>query len=149
MNKLLILVMTILIALLSFGQSEGDLTKQDPIELTVQLGNEENHLSFFPNNLELETGKLYKLILVNPSERKHYFSSEGLSRAVFTRKVQVLGNEGQTIAEIKGPTREIEVYPKGTAEWWFVPIQTGEFTDLKCTIAGHAEAGMVGKILIK
>ena len=45
--------------------------------------------------------------------------------------------------------REIEVYPNGTAEWWFVPVKTATLNDLKCTIKGHAEAGMVGKITIK
>jgi uncharacterized cupredoxin-like copper-binding protein len=72
-----------------------------------------------------------------------------LSRSVFTRKAQVLGPDGKTIAEIKGTIREIEVYPNGTAEWWFVPIKTGVLNDLKCTIKGHAEAGMVGTITIK
>jgi hypothetical protein len=74
---------------------------------------------------------------------------QGLSRSVFTRKAQVLGPDGKTIAEIKGTIREIEVYPNGTAEWWFVPIKTGVLNDLKCTIKGHAEAGMVGTITIK
>lgn len=80
---------------------------------------------------------------------KHYFSSDGMSRAVYTRKVQVNGKNGKPIAEIKGSIREIEVYPQGTAEWWFVPVKAGTFNDLKCTIAGHAEAGMVGKVIIK
>ncbi len=53
------------------------------------------------------------------------------------------------IAEIKGSIREIEVYPQGTAEWWFVPVKAGTFNDLKCTIAGHAEAGMVGTVTIR
>ena len=82
-------------------------------------------------------------------EKKHYFSSEGLSRSVFTRKVQVNGKGGKAIAEVKGNVREIEVYPGGTAEWWFVPVKIGKFSDLECTIKGHTEAGMVGKITIK
>jgi uncharacterized cupredoxin-like copper-binding protein len=72
-----------------------------------------------------------------------------MSRAVFTRKVQINGGNGKPIAEVKGSIREIEVYPKGTAEWWFVPVKAGNIEDLKCTIRGHAEAGMVGKIVIR
>lgn len=130
-------------------QGAGDLTKQQPIGLRVQLGNKDNALRFFPDTIQLETGKLYRLILSNPSPQKHYFSSDGMSRAVFTRKVQVNGKDGTPIAEVKGHIREIEVYPKGTTEWWFVPVKTGKFNDFKCTIRGHAEAGMVGKIFIK
>ena len=113
------------------------------------LGSKKNDLRFFPDTLELETGKLYRLMLFNPSSVKHYFSSEGMSRAVYTRKVQINGKDGKPISEVKGSVREIEVYPQGTAEWWIVPKKTGNFIDLKCTIAGHTEAGMVGKIVIK
>jgi uncharacterized cupredoxin-like copper-binding protein len=127
----------------------GDMTQQTPIDIKVQLGDEKNALRFVPAKIELETGKLYRLILSNPSTEKHYFSSEGLSQAVFTRKVQVNGAAGKASAEVKGVIREIEVYPNAVTEWWFVPIKTGNFGDLKCTIPGHAEAGMVGHILIK
>jgi uncharacterized cupredoxin-like copper-binding protein len=127
----------------------GDLTQQIPIDIKVQLGDEKNSLRFVPNMIELETGKLYRLILSNPSAEKHYFSSEGLSQAAFTRKVQVNGADGKALAEVKGVIREIEVYPNAVTEWWFVPIKAGQFGDLKCTIPGHAEAGMVGRITIK
>ncbi|OGS92379.1 MAG: biphenyl 2,3-dioxygenase [Gallionellales bacterium GWA2_59_43] len=127
----------------------GDMTQQTPIDIKVQLSDEKNSLRFVPNKIELETGKLYRLILSNPSAEKHYFSSERLSQAVFTRKVQVNGAAGKASAEVKGIIREIEVYPNAVTEWWFVPIKAGHFGDLKCTIPGHAEAGMVGHISIK
>ena len=72
-----------------------------------------------------------------------------MAQAVFTRKVQVNGADGKAIAEVKGQIREIEVYPGGTTEWWFVPVKAGKFNDLKCTIPGHTEMGMVGSITIK
>jgi len=127
----------------------GDLTQQMPIDIKVQLGDEKNSRRFVPDMIELETGKLYRLILSNASAEKHYFSSEGLSQAAFTRKVQVNGADGKALAEVKGVIREIEVYPNAVTEWWFVPIKAGQFGDLKCTIPGHAEAGMVGRITIK
>jgi uncharacterized cupredoxin-like copper-binding protein len=57
--------------------------------------------------------------------------------------------DGEMVAEIKGHVREVEVFPGHTADWWFVPIQTGTFEDLKCTVEGHSEAGMVGTITIR
>jgi uncharacterized cupredoxin-like copper-binding protein len=58
------------------------------------------------------------------------------------------------LAEIKGALREIEVYPGQVAEWWFVPVQTGRFNDLRCEIRGadgvsHADHGMRGEIVIE
>lgn len=133
----------------SMAWAAGDLTQQVPIDLNVQLGDEKDALRFVPDKIQLETGKLYRLTLVNRSPQKHYFSSAGLSEVVFTRKVQINGADGKPVAEVKGTIREIEVYPKGTAEWWFVPVKAGSFEDLRCTIPGHAEAGMKGTVVIK
>lgn len=145
----LMFVLTIFFTQLEMSFAAGDMTKQEPVEIYVNLGNEKGEIKFFPNKLLLETGKLYKLIIKNNSPQKHYFSSDKFSQAVFTRKVQISTSSGKPIAEIKGLVREIEVYPGRTAEWWFVPLKTGKFDDLKCTIPGHAEAGMVGVIEIK
>jgi uncharacterized cupredoxin-like copper-binding protein len=131
------------------ASAAGDMTEQTPVEVKVQLGDKDNALRFFPSKLEFETGKLYKLVLHNAGAAPHYFSSEALSRAVFTRKVQVVGANGKALSEVKGTVREIEVYPGATAEWWFVPVKTGNLDDLRCTVKGHTEAGMVGTITIK
>lgn len=147
-TKVLLAIGT-LVSVIGVALAAGDMTQQTPIDIKVQLGDEKNALRFVPDKIELETGKLYRLIFSNPSTEKHYFSSEGLSQAVFTRKVQVNGAAGKVSAEVKGVIREIEVYPNAVTEWWFVPIKTGHFGDLKCTIPGHAEAGMVGHITIK
>lgn len=80
----------------------GDLSQQPPVEIRVQLGDPDNGLRFVPDRIELETGRLYKLVLHNASPQKHYFSSDGLAGAVYTRKVQVLDQAGATLAEIKG-----------------------------------------------
>src|SRR5215218_7900149 len=52
----------------------GDLSRQAPIEVTVELGKPGQHV-FVPNRLTFETGKLYKLILRNASNDPHYFTS--------------------------------------------------------------------------
>lgn len=133
---------------ISVATATGDLTKQKPVEVSVQLGTSANTLKFTPANLVFETGRLYRLKLINPSSSKHYFTSESFAAAVYTRKVQVNDAQGKPLAEVKGTVREIEVYPHSTAEWWFVPIKTGTFGDLRCTIKGHAQGGMVGTIQV-
>ena len=136
--------------------SAGDLSKQNPIEVTVDLGKPGQHV-FVPSQIKFETGKLYKLILRNPSDDPHYFTSHAFSQLIYTRKVQVVQTrDGKpvTLAEFKGAIREIEVYPGHSAEWWFVPVATGRVTDLQCGIKGadgrtHAEHGMTGEIVIE
>ena len=145
----LMFVLTIFFTQLEMSFAAGDMTKQEPVEIYVNLGNEKGEIKFFPNKLLLENVKLSKLINKNNSPQQQYCSSDTFAPAVFTRKVQISTSSGKTIAEIKGLVRESEVYPGRTAEWWFVPLKTGKFDDLRCTIPGHAEAGMVGVIEIK
>ena len=110
-----------------------------------------------PNKLRFETGKLYKLVLKNPSDDPHYFTSHAFTQLIYTRKVQVVqerDGEMTTLAEFKGAIREIEVYPGQIAEWWFVPVAAGRVTDLRCGIVdksgkSHADHGMVGEIVIE
>ena len=149
-------IAAVVLAVLPAGAA-GDLSRQDPIELTVDLGMPETPYGFSPNRIELETGKLYKLVLRNRSDRPHYFTSHEFSQRVFTRKVQVVatvGGKSQTLAEFKGAIREIEVYPGHSAEWWLVPVATGHLTDLQCGIRETdgktpAEHGLLGEIVIR
>jgi uncharacterized cupredoxin-like copper-binding protein len=137
-------------------RAAGDLSRQDPIEIKVELGKPGAHV-FVPNRLRFETGKLYKLVLTNPSNDPHYFTSHAFTQLIYTRKVQVTQmRDGKlvTLAEFKGAIREIEVYPGHSAEWWFVPVATGRVTDLECGIRDkdgktHKEHGMVGEIVIE
>ena len=138
------------------GYAAGNLAGQQPIKVTVDLGKPGQHV-FEPKQIKFETGKLYKLILRNPSHDPHYFTSHAFSQMVYTRKVQVVqlrDGKPTTLAEFKGAIREIEVYPGHAAEWWFVPVATGRVADLMCGIKdkdgkSHAEHGMVGEIVIE
>lgn len=135
----------------------GDLSRQAPIETVVELGTADGRHAFAPDRLRFETGRLYKLVLRNPSPDPHYFTSDGFAASIWTRKVQLTrrrpdGRE-EVLAEIKGAIREVEVYPGHAAEWWFVPVQAGRFTDLRCGIRAadgstHADHGMRGEIVI-
>src|SRR5215210_2156359 len=150
------MLLVALAALTVPAESAGDLSRQEPIEVVVELGKPGQHI-FVPNRLRFETGKLYKLVLRNASNDPHYFTSHAFSQMIFTRKVQVVQQrDGKTVpvAEFKGAIREAEVHPGHVAEWWFVPIATGRASDLQCGITAtdgrtHADHGMVGEIVIE
>src|SRR6267142_2951189 len=139
----------------TLAHAAGDLSRQEPIEVAVDLGQAGQH-AFAPNKLRFETGKLYKLVLRNPSKDPHYFTSHGFTQLIYTRKIQVVQDrdgKSTTLAQFKGAIREVEVYPGQVAEWWFVPVAAGRVTDLRCGIVGsdgksHAEHGMTGEIVI-
>ena len=154
-----ILIYTLIIVVISSktlqSKNLGDLTKQKPIEMNIQLKSQIGKMHFFsPNILIFKTGKLYKLKIINTSKSKHYFSSSNFTKSIFTRKIQINKND-EKVAEVKGNISEIEVFPNNIVEWWFVPIKTGEFDDLICSVKDletnkkHSEMGMVGKIIIE
>lgn len=89
----------------------------------------------------MEAGKRYELLLDNPSPQKHYFTAKDFADASWTQKVEA----GKL--EVKGAIHEVELKPGGEAEWVLVPLKPGTYL-LKCSIAGHSEAGMVGEIVV-
>jgi uncharacterized cupredoxin-like copper-binding protein len=119
----------------------GGLLKQAATEIRINLGNSANELQFYPNHLEFVAGKRYNLHLVNPSSQKHYFTAKDFADGIWTQKVEA----GKV--EIKGAIHELELKPGAEAEWVFVPLKPGNYS-LRCTIAGHTEAGMTGKIAV-
>lgn len=111
-------------------------------EVHIDLGTTKNELKFVPNQLKFARGKNYKLILDNPSNIKHYFTSKDFADAIWTAKVNA-GN-----VEIKGAIHELELKPNAHAEWVFVPMKPGKYY-LHCTISGHTESGMTGEIIVE
>lgn len=98
---------------------------------------------FTPSQLSFKKNIPYRLILKNEGKEKHYFVSEGFFMAIALRKVQTPDGE------IKAPyITAVEVYPGKSVEIYFIPDKVGTY-NLICTIEGHADRGMKGKIEIK
>jgi uncharacterized cupredoxin-like copper-binding protein len=114
---------------------------QSVSDVKVSLGNSAGELKFFPSNLTFIAGQKYKLVLDNPSATKHYFTAKDFADASWTQKVEA----GKV--EVKGAIHELELKPGAVAEWVIVPQKAGTY-ELHCSIPGHAEAGMIGKIII-
>ena len=138
----------------NYSQSQ-DLTKQEAIEKIIYFKGVVGESHYYePSEITFYTGKLYKLILKNVSNSKHYFSSNSFSNSIFTRKIQI-NTDGKKLAEIKGIINEVEVWPNHQIEWWFIPIKTGRFEDLLCKVEDlktgvqHSKMGMRGIIIIK
>jgi uncharacterized cupredoxin-like copper-binding protein len=60
----------------------ADLSKQTAVEVAIELGTKDGNRVFSPGSLTFEAGKLYKLMLKNPSGEDHYFSSPPFGAAV-------------------------------------------------------------------
>lgn len=130
------------------AQAAGDLTRQEPVRLSMSLGNAKGEHRFEPDALTLETGRLYILRLDNPSPHSYYFGSQGLADAVYSRKVVALAADGRVLSEVYGPVRRVELKPGASLEWWFLPVRTGRFDDVMST-RSHTDAGMRATIEVR
>ena len=75
--------------------AQADLTRQEPIEVRVNLGNAEDARVFEPNGISFEVGKVTGACCTNPSKTRHFFTSPDLVDRVFTREVEVKDEEGK------------------------------------------------------
>jgi len=115
----------------------ADWSKMETVTVTM------TEYSFSPSPIVLKEGVPTRFVLKNAGKEAHYFVAERFFKTIATRKVQ--GSDG----EVKAPSfTAVEVYPGRTLEWFFVPAQKGEY-DLLCTVKGHAEHGMKGRIEVR
>jgi uncharacterized cupredoxin-like copper-binding protein len=122
-------------------------TKQE-IEVTLvehssEAGNED--FAFDPDTIILSANQAYVLNIKNPATNssKHYFTAPEFFQSVVTRKAE------DPRAEIKVPYfKAVEILVGSYSELFIVPTVTGTY-GLECTITGHADAGMVGTIIVQ
>lgn len=152
MNHLSKIVLTCAFALVAIApeslHAAGDLSGGEPIRVNVRLGTDDGLHRFVPDTLTFETGKLYALRIDNASATHYYFGSQAFADVVYTRKVVALDKDGKDTIQIYGPVRRFEIKAGNSMEWWFVPVRTGSFDDLRSTRT-HSEAGMTGRIEVR
>lgn len=148
MRRILIAVLTVLAVTMGVAGAQApqehakalaaaDWSKMETVTVTL------SEYAFSPSTLVFKEGVPTKLVLKNVGKEHHYFVSEQFFRNVATRKVQ--SSDG----EFKSPFfTAVEVYAGKTAEWFLIPMKKGTF-DLLCTVKGHAESGMKGKIEVR
>ena len=141
--KTITMLLTVILyfSFISAPNAAASLINEPATVVKVSLSNTENELKFFPNEIKFVVDHPYKLILSNPSSLKHYFTAKDFADAIWTSKVE------SDKVEVKGAIREVELRPGAELEWVFVPLKVGTYS-LRCPIAGHTEAGMVGQITI-
>ena len=115
----------------------ADWSKMETVTVTM------TEYAFSPSPIVLKEGVPARLVLKNAGKEAHYFVAERFFKGIATRKLQ--GSDG----EIKAPYfTALEVYPGKMLEWFLVPTRKGVY-DLLCTVKGHAEHGMKGKIEVR
>lgn len=128
----------------------GDLSRANVIDVAMELGTDDDGKMYMkPDNYEFETGQAYALVITNVDPIKHELALNEMTERIFTRKIEIQDKNGELVAEIKGSINEVEVGPGWTVEWYFVPVQTMDATEITCELEGHYDAGMKAMASIK
>jgi uncharacterized cupredoxin-like copper-binding protein len=99
------------LVLATTATAEGDLSRADIIDVTIETGSNEDGMFFSPDNYKFVTGQAYRLILTNVDEIKHEIALNEMGERIFTRKIEASDPEGNLIIEVKGSISEVEVGP--------------------------------------
>jgi uncharacterized cupredoxin-like copper-binding protein len=120
------------------GAAAGSAAATDPKTVTLTL----NEFQFQPTEITANVGQPIKLVLKNKGTMLHDFVSTDAM-------VEVMEEHG-AMHDMAGMQTNmhaaIEAGQESTLE--FKATQAGTYT-FYCTIAGHKEAGMVGKLIVK
>ncbi len=135
-------------AIASPALAVGDLSRANVITVYMEMGSNGDGMYLSPNHYEFETGQAYKLVITNVDKIKHELALNEMYERIFTRKVQVEDADGNLVTEVKGSIWEVEVGPNQIVEWYFVPVQTMDETEITCELPGHYEAGMFATVVI-
>ena len=107
------------------------LAMQEPIEMVLQVGTEQDDFALAPGILRFEKGKLYKLVMTSPSRITHYVSAPEFGEAIDSMRL----------------TQGLELKPGERQVWYFAAEEAGTYR-VACRLMAHAKAGMVGKFIV-
>ncbi|WP_374712925.1 cupredoxin domain-containing protein [Symbiobacterium terraclitae] len=134
-TALLVIALLGALAGCSFGAKSSEAAQT--IEITTAS------MAFGTKELTLQKGKTYKLVIKNNDTVEHDFSIDEIPV-----KIAEEGHKGGHGAGQKTPDLHVHAEAGKTESVVFTPTESGTYT-FYCTVAGHKEAGMVGKLIVQ
>ena len=137
-SRLLLLALLVTFALAACGGAAAKPASTEPRTLTVNL----TEFQFQPAEITVSVGQPIKLVLKNNGTVLHDF----VSTDALVEVMEEHGAEHDMAGMETNMHAAVEAGQQSTLE--FKATQAGTYT-FYCNIAGHREAGMVGKLIVK
>ena len=99
--------------------------------------------TFSPHEIVLERNRPTVLRLKNVGMQTHDMSGGNFFRVALIKQVGI--GAGRVVTPY---IQSIQIRPKQQAEIWLLPIRAGSYS-FQCSISGHLERGMDGKVLVR
>jgi uncharacterized cupredoxin-like copper-binding protein len=136
-SRLLLLALVLTLTLAACGGTAANPTAPKTVTLTL------NEFQFQPADITVNVGQPITLVLKNNGTVLHDFVS-------MDAKVEVTEEHGamHDMAGMAEPAMHAAVEAGQESTIKFKATQAGTYT-FNCSVAGHKEAGMVGKLIVK
>ena len=126
------------------GESASRGETAGPLEVRLVAEDEGGALAFEPKEIRTRVGQTVRLMLDNRGLALHDFSVEGMP----VRSVMATGAEhGGHATGSEGMELHVASDPGQSGELEFVPLEPGTYVFF-CSVVGHREAGMEGRLIV-
>jgi len=145
-NKLFGFLFLMLVALMTMPKvafGEGDLAIRAQ-KITIKLGSKKSDYHLAPKQIEMVTGKAYRLEIISGGFKEYELEAEEFFRNCWIRKVEVEGVE-LDVSTINSIEFEAN-YEQTEVEITLVPIRSGVYD---FAIEGLEQKGMEGEFIVK
>jgi uncharacterized cupredoxin-like copper-binding protein len=143
MSKIVTALLSLLVLTLAACGGDAPAATVEPLELVIEA----HDFGFTPAVIEATVGQPVRLTLNNVGLLEHDWSVRHMPVTdVREHSAQSAGHA----AHMRGDDPDLHVAAmmgeQGVVE--FTPTEPGEY-EIVCTVAGHEEAGMVGRLIVK
>ena len=108
---------------------------------------EANDFKFEPARITVKPGQSVKMTFRNKGSVDHDFSV--MKIPVANSKSSDISTTGHDMSHMAvEPDLHVVAAPGKSSTWELTPNQAGEY-EFQCTVVGHKEAGMVGRLIVK
>jgi uncharacterized cupredoxin-like copper-binding protein len=135
----LVLAAAALSGLVLAGCSSSGSSNANPVTVNETM----ESLTFGQKELTVQKGQPVKLVVANKDSQLHDFSIDKIPA-----KVQEEHSGGDHDMGGKKPDVHVSVDAGKAGEVTFTPTEAGTYT-FYCTVPGHKDSGMVGKLIVK
>jgi uncharacterized cupredoxin-like copper-binding protein len=126
------------------GESASSGETSGPLEVRLVADDEGGDLAFEPKEIRARVGQTVRLVLDNEGLVLHDFSVEGMPvRGMMATGAEHGGHETGS----EGMAVHVASDPGQTGELQFVPLEPGTYVFF-CSVVGHREAGMEGRLIV-
>lgn len=120
--------------------NDGEPASGGPVEVRVVADDAGGELRFEPEEIRARVGQTVRLVLDNKGLALHDFSVMDMPVRMVMEEGAAHGAEGEMALHVASD-------PGQTGALEFVPVEPGTYTFF-CSVEGHRDAGMEGRIIV-